>query len=267
MLNNVQEHKIKSLIKNNLDRAEKIWGNGGYNLIESLESDELILEKAESVNSFIPGYPTVAEENTPLIDTFIAMVADIRGSSQNLSNRQNLDSGIQRVYYETSALLPAMAMAIQYQKGQVTEYLGDGILALFRIEDNAAIISACNAAISCIDEVRVLVNEELFKRYRLPELNIGIGLSMSKAIISLVGLNNAKQAKIIGECVYKAAKLSKGKNEIITDKKTFESFNASIRNSFTFTKTNTQDYKISPDFFKDLTRYLRLIPNKFSIDV
>lgn len=262
MLNKDQKDKINILINKTLDRAESIWENGGYNLLESLESDELILEKAESVNSFIPGYPIVAEENTPLIDTFIAMVADIRGSSKNLLNPHNLDSGIQRVYYETSALLPAMAMAIQYQKGQVTEYLGDGILALFRIEDNAAIISACNAAISCIDEIRVLVNKELYERYGLPNLDIGIGLSMSKAIISLVGLNNAKQAKIIGECVYNAAKLSKGKNEIITDKKTFESFNASIKNRFIFTKHNTQDYKIS----NDLTHSLRFFP-KFKFDL
>jgi len=41
---------------------------------------------------------------------------------------------------------------------------------------------------------------------------------MSKAVVSLVGLQNSRYAKAVGRCIYFATKLSAGKNEIYVDK-------------------------------------------------
>lgn len=184
---------------------------------------ETALAKAEIMPSNIPGHDWVSDDR-PLVDTFIAAVVDMRDSSKHLlqaiSQKDAKVSQLQRVFYETSALLPAMAQTLKYQQGQVTEYLGDGVLALFRVEpgeEKNTIYKAHWASQDCIGEARTIVNKELARRYSLPPLDLGVGLSCSKAIVTLVGLDGDKHPKAIGECVYRAAKLSKGKNEVYVD--------------------------------------------------
>lgn len=43
-----------------------------------------------------------------------------------------------------------------------------------------------------------------------PPLKIGIGLAMSKAIVSLTGLSDNHHPKAFGECVFRAIKRSVG---------------------------------------------------------
>lgn len=214
-VNTEQIQEIKLCINESLNQAEKVWGEVG----------EYIIEKTYSINAMdsqtpIPGYPFL-KDGKPKKDQFIAMVLDIRESSthliQNISSKTSEVSDIQRVYYETSALLPAMAKTIGFFKGNVTEYLGDGLLALFLKESDKALYSAKSAAEACINETLKLVNDELKLRYKLPELKIGIGMGLSKAIITLVGDSTYKQPKVIGKCVYYASKLSNGTNEYIID--------------------------------------------------
>ena len=182
---------------------------------------ESVMDSAEP--SKIPGHEIVRDGET-VIDEFVAFVADMRDSSKHLMcaiSPKNADvSGLQRVYYETSALLPALAYAVSKEEGSVTEYLGDGILALFRIDNNSreqAIYASHRAAKNAIGDVRDLVNEALYERYRLPAVDIGVGLAVSKTIVTLVGLAPDKQPKAFGECVFRATKLSDGKNEVICD--------------------------------------------------
>jgi hypothetical protein len=40
---------------------------------------------------------------------------------------------------------------------------------------------------------------------------------MSRAVVSLVGIEGNSHAKVIGQCVYYATKLACGKNEIVVD--------------------------------------------------
>ncbi|HBK04308.1 MAG TPA: adenylate/guanylate cyclase [Acetobacteraceae bacterium] len=171
----------------------------------------------------MPGHEYVADDQEK-VSTFIALVADIRNSSQHLlcaiSGKEADVSELQRVYYETSALLPALERTIQYEDGSVTEYLGDGILSLFYVEEGdkkSAIYAAHRAAKNCVTETLRIANDELNARYRLPPLQIGIGLAMSPALISLVGLPGNSHPKAIGRCVYNATKLSGGRNEILVD--------------------------------------------------
>ncbi len=149
---------------------------------------------------------------------------DMRDSTKHLrqaiSARVAKVSQMQRVYYEVSALLPAMAKLIKDADGAVTEYLGDGLLALFQssrniAERNQVLMNTITAARDCMEALQYVVNPILNSRYSLPYLEIGIGLAYSDAIISHFGLSPDTQVKVIGECIYLASQLSKGRNEII----------------------------------------------------
>lgn len=211
-------------MKLHLDHAEATWSEVGHEFAKAMTMDEsLLIKKAETLPSKIPGHELVSDIH-PTVDKFIAFVADMRGSSKHLLNAMSPKnakvSQLQRVFYETSALLPALAKTVQYKGGKVTEYLGDGVLALFLIKEedqSNTIYSAYHAAQNCISVTRGIVNAELKNRYNLPELDIGVGLAFSKAIITLVGLTNEKHPKVIGECVYRASKLSSGSNVVLVD--------------------------------------------------
>lgn len=226
MLTSSEKDELRLIINSSLDKAEKQWREGGHLLkanrelsIESMH--ESVMDSAEP--SKIPGHEMVRDDET-VIDEFIAFVADMRDSSKHLMcamSPKNADvSGLQRVYYETSALLPSLAYAVNKEDGSVTEYLGDGILALFRLdpEDKSeAIYAAHRAAKNAIGDARNIINEILSERYRLPPINLGVGLAVSKALITLVGLAPDKHPKAFGECVFRATKLSGGKNEVVSD--------------------------------------------------
>lgn len=221
---NFDENQISQLINKNLDNAEKTWAKVGEEL---LAKDTMLKAAFESVSnvvqSKIPGYPLVYDNNS-VVDEFIALVADMRKSSEHLmcaiSPKTADVSGMQRIYYETTALLPALAKIIQNQGGNVTEYLGDGVLALFKVDKENkydAIYAANRAATQSVANLREVLNNILKERYRLPPVDIGVGLAYSRALVTLVGLENEKQAKVFGECVFRATKLSSGTNQVIVD--------------------------------------------------
>ncbi len=187
------------------------------------EFSKSLQERAETKTP-IPGHPYLGEDQYKS-DDFIAMMIDMRDSTKHL--RQSIGkpakvSQMERVFYEVSGLLPALAKIIEYEEGAVTEYLGDGLLALFQFsEDNdndkkkEIIYSASIAARDCISMVRGILNPILEGRYYLPPIQIGVGVAFSKAIITRFGLPPNTQVKVIGQCIYFASRLSKGRDEII----------------------------------------------------
>lgn len=88
--------------------------------------------------SLMPGLPPIYEGQT-IIGEFIALVADMRDSTNHLlqaiSPKKADISDLQRVFYETSALLPSLAKVVSFHDGKTTEYLGDGILAFFLVDE------------------------------------------------------------------------------------------------------------------------------------
>jgi len=220
-----QKEELQSIVDESLDRAESIWNKHGMALDESiLARADSVLKHAETHPSKIPGHANVTfgEE---VVDNFIALVADIRHSSDHLNCAigGNRPSQMKRVVFETSALLPALERTLQFYNGSVTEYLGDGVLALFQIptpeaEKGDAIKNSYWAAKDCLGDTRDIVNSTLAERYDLPSLDLGIGMAMSPAVISLVGLKGLRHPKAIGQCVYRATKLSAGFNEVFVDK-------------------------------------------------
>lgn len=243
-----EKAEIKSIVKKSLDKAERVWKSHGEQLTKSLAYDESLVVRADSsespeiVSSRIPRHPLVDGDH-PQVADFIALVADMRQSSRHLlctiSEKVANVSLLQRVYYETSALLPALEMTLIYEGGSVTEYLGDGILAIFPVaeEDKSeSIRKAYRSANNCLLDTRSIVNWELKNRYNLPDLNIGIGLSYSKALVQLVGLAGGRHPKVIGNCVYYASKLSGGNNEIYVDETIYNLWPKSKGGKLTFSR-------------------------------
>lgn len=223
-MTNVEKEEIKKIINDSLNKAEEHWENGGYLLQENITMEDASMDsiaKRESEPSKIPGY-SVVQDNETKIDDFIALVMDMRDSSKHLM--ENIASAkvteLERIYYETSALLPAVAKTINFQEGGVTEYLGDGILAFFKIDESdkdESIRKAFRASKNIIDGTREIINTIIQERYSLPPINIGVGLASSKALITLVGLPKEKHPKAFGKCVFRATKLSGGNNAIYID--------------------------------------------------
>jgi class 3 adenylate cyclase len=209
--------ELAKLANEALDKAEEVWDAIGVELLEAKR--EIIAKFA--VPSQIPGYPFI-DDGVPIVDEFICMVVDMRDSTKHLlqaiSAKHAEVSQLQRVYYETAALLPSLAQVVQWHQGNVTEYLGDGVLALFRSSSNRseAIYSAHRAARESL-EAAAIVSSVLTERYRLPELVIGIGLAISKTVVTLIGLDAYKQPKAFGECVFRATKLACERGLIIVD--------------------------------------------------
>lgn len=219
MLSAEQKREITALVHRALDNAERVWNEHGMALDEAIRADSVA--KRELVPSKIPGHKAV-ESGSERVGTFIALVADMRDSSKHLLQRiaGTKATELQRIFYETSALLPALELTIQYEGGAVTEYLGDGLLALFAVEDatkHSVVRAAWSAGENCVGDTRGIVNDALAERYKLPPLNLGIGMAMSKAVVSLVGIEGSSHAKLFGQCVWYATNLADGKNEVIVD--------------------------------------------------
>lgn len=207
---------INSTISDSLNRAEKNW-----NAVKTAFAIESLQERFEHYEpSKIPGHPFVSD-GKPEVTTFIAMVVDMRNSTEHLQTERNnpkIENGFQRIYYETSALLPAISKTVSFNDGFVTEYLGDGALILFKVDDGNekdVITSVSVAAKHCINETRQAINSQLYARYNLKAIDIGIGLSIGKAMVTLVGDIDNLQPKAIGKCIWEATKLSSEVNKIV----------------------------------------------------
>ncbi len=214
------EIDLKSKIISELEIAEKIYNDVREDL---LEKSVIFSRMDESIeDSRIPGFKTVKKGKGEVGD-FIAFVFDIRNSTdhltQSISSHIAKASQLERVFYETTAINVCGIEVINKYKGRITEFLGDGYLALFTAKENKQVYDAHNAAKDCLKYLSSIVNPILKERYNLPELKVGIGLAYSKAIVTLIGNGDDIHAKAIGECVYRASKLSKGFNEIRVDER------------------------------------------------
>jgi hypothetical protein len=235
--------RIRKLVDSELNRAEKIWERSREKMLAkailALESrmDSL------SVPTNIPGHPTI-DPSEPPVDWFIAFVLDMRDSTnhmlQAISEKDADVSELERIFYETSALLPAAAEVVRSYDGKVTEYLGDGLLALFRAtEDKEQRDKACyqsrRAAQFAVGDMRTIVNDALKARYRLPPLDMGVGMAFSQALVTLVGHPAEPAPKAFGHCVYRATKLADQVNKVHVDERLEEAWPTSTTGTFRFT--------------------------------
>lgn len=222
-MTNAEGQALRELVAASLNEAERVWNQAR----PLMEKSAVRMDSAWNMQTTIPGYETIID-GKPEVDTFICMAIDMRDSSghlmQAISAKIAKVSQLERIFYETSALLPAAAEIIGNHGGRVTEYLGDGALGMFLArgegEDRNEIVRtvhrAASSYLNCVNEI---INPELDRRYRLPPLSVGIGLAFSRAVITAVGLQGNRLPKVVGECVYRATKLCKGDNEIVVDER------------------------------------------------
>jgi len=216
-----KQRVITDLVNDSLDKAEAVWEEVGTELLRNKAAQFSNESIQASMPTLIPGHEFI-EEGKPLVDEFIALVLDMRDSSKhlNFAIADTDASQLKRVFYETAALLPACSQLIADQEGGVTEYLGDGLLAFFAVDEKDkgdACYKSHHAASGCMNAVSKVINPILYERYRLPPLAIGIGMSVSKAVLTITGQANFLKPVAFGQCVFHATKLSKGRGEIVVD--------------------------------------------------
>jgi len=218
VLTSEQAGELKRLINASLDNAEAVWSQHGNALTKAAMTR---LSERAQVPTPYPGVPIIAEGGSQVGD-FLVMAVDMRDSTKHLRHEISAKSPscLQRVYFETSALLPATATVIGYDGGKVAEYIGDGVLAFFHVPEasrETTYYAALRAARNTMTMVGDILNPILGKRYALPAISIGVGLARSKSIISVVGTGDIRIPKAFGLSVFFASKLSKGDNEIYID--------------------------------------------------
>ncbi len=232
-MNTEEKEILKGLINTALDQAEASYKKVEDQLLIKANSKYMTFSN-ESVETELPGFPLI-EENEPHVANFIALILDVRGSTKHLLEAC-ASCGVQqleRTVYETAAINALGSYIIKKHSGGITEFLGDGFLAFFLVKTESDMYPAKRAAEDCL-EGREVLNAILASRYTLPAINYGIGLAYSQAIIMVVNANGRLYPKAIGECVYRASKLSSGFNKILYDDSLRYSWPTSKGGSLTF---------------------------------
>ena len=253
-----QKNQVRNVVVNALETAEKFWKESGGDLEKEERDKQLATESfnqdfivMDSIPSRIPNHELISEFKS--INTeLIALVADMRKSTNHAKSANGRMSPLKRIFLETSALLPAMETVINFEKGQVTEYLGDGVLGFFVYKTPEDVYKAHRAAKNIIIDMREILNDEIYSRYNLPkDINIGVGIAKSQAILYAAGLPHKKHPKAFGSCVYDATKLSSGNNIIGISKEVKAIWPTSSTGTLKFISYNFLDifpgYKINPN--------------------
>jgi adenylate cyclase len=132
----------------------------------------------------------------------VVLFADIRGFT-NLSE--------QRLPYDVVFILnryfTEMGRAIELHGGRIDKFIGDGIMALFGVEQDYP--QACRAALAAakaMGENLVQLNESLSHDLNRP-LRIGIGIHGGPVIIGELGYRETRGLTAIGDTVNTASRL------------------------------------------------------------
>ncbi|CDL82436.1 hypothetical protein [Xenorhabdus szentirmaii] len=223
LTNQINEHIHQTKNQINKDMASEPRNSPPFPEGKSEDNSIESISKKELIKTFIPGYPLL-ENDKPEFGEFVVFMMDMRDSSasfEQYSTSPMIECGLQKVFYEISSLIPAVTYTAALEGGKATELLGDGVLILFHIKPGNlinVINKAHMAAEKCINNTMKHVNDILWQRYHFPPLKIGIGLSYGSAIIKVMNVNG-HHPKVIGQCVWEAAKLSNGENTIGLSKK------------------------------------------------
>jgi class 3 adenylate cyclase len=222
----MNKDKLRELVDSSLSTADERWKTHGTRLLKLDSKTAGMGAPPAFVPSHIPGH-AVVETAKPTVSSFIAWMLDLRDSTKHMTERiaSAKATELHRIYLETTALLPATASIVADHGGSVTEFQGDGVLALFPFpedqspseERDQAVYAAFFAAEDALECVDTVINPVLSTRYALPPIKVGIGLALSPALVTTVGFEAHQQPAAFGQCVWRASKLSKGHGTIEAD--------------------------------------------------
>jgi len=160
------------------------------------------------VTPLLPPFAHAADAASPVAlahgsEREIAILfADIRGFTGLSEGRLPYD-----VVFVLNRLFAAMGRSIESVGGRVDKFLGDGVMALFGIDDGAA--EGCRAALAAarLMSRRLAELNEVLRAELTEPLRIAIGVHASPAIVGEMGYGSATTLTAIGDPVNTASRL------------------------------------------------------------
>jgi adenylate cyclase len=130
------------------------------------------------------------------------LFADIRGFTALAEGRLPYD-----VVFILNRYFTAMGRAIESTGGRVDKFVGDGVMALFGVEDE--IEAGCRAALAAarLMSLRLVELNEALRAELAEPLRIGIGIHAGPAIVGEMGYGRATTITAIGDAVNTASRL------------------------------------------------------------
>lgn len=138
----------------------------------------------------------------PSMRTVTVLFADLKGFTRMCDE---LDPPI--VVSILNGYFRSMSLAISQNHGQVTELMGDGILALFGalVTNPWHVQDAVNGAIA-MREALEKYNEELRSK-SLPELSFGIGIHQGEVLAGVMGNFELSKFAVVGDTINVASRV------------------------------------------------------------
>ncbi len=151
------------------------------------------------------------------------LFADIRGFTTFAEKVLPYD-----VIYVLNRYFRKMGQVISRHNGMINNYMGDGLMALFGLEDSQqAAEQAVRAALEMLEAMEKF-NPHLETLYR-QRLQIGIGIHYGSAVIGEVGASDNKRVTAIGDAVNLASRIEAANKLIGTTLLVSESIYAQVR--------------------------------------
>jgi class 3 adenylate cyclase len=250
-MTNDRKQQIKNLIIQTLELAEKHIQSSRKILKETKQSfsgSENVKIPGDEVKTLKFGQFTNKE--------FVVMMTDIRRSTDII----NSNNGVEKMFKIFYAYSAVVANIVSSYDGTSTEFLGDGIINLFEVNGNVSdvLIKSMRAARD-INFVKDDLLNPIFKKYYLPNIDIGIGIDYGLTIVTRFGKKYENDLKAFGKCIYNVSRLCKGENDIrISEtafKNIFSKLDRRLFRNFYDTDNNINYYSISEEWIK-IIRYL-----------
>jgi len=182
-----QEHKeLENLLEHTKKKLETLHVNFGR-----FAPEEVVEQLTDADGRYKPSMRTVT-----------VLFADLKGFT---SMCDELDPPI--VVSILNGYFRSMSEAISRNHGQVTELMGDGILALFGalVTNPWHVQDAVNGAIA-MREALEKYNEEL-RIKSLPELSFGIGLHQGEVLAGVMGNFELSKFAVVGDTINVASRV------------------------------------------------------------
>lgn len=103
----------------------------------------------------------------------------------------------------------AMAQPIQAHEGEVLKFIGDGLLAIFRVDEGSTLEAACRRALTAAESAFAGLHELNQGRAiaGVAPLKVGLGLHVGKVVFGNIGARDRLDFTVIGRAVNEVARL------------------------------------------------------------
>lgn len=177
---------LENLLKHNTSRLEQLQIDFGR-----FAPQDVIEHLTENEDKYAPSNRSVT-----------VLFADIKGFTKMCDRMEpTIVVSILNGYFQ------CMTKAITRHHGEVTEMMGDGLLALFgAIKNNPWQVQDAVLGALAMREALKEYNEELKSR-SLPELSIGIGIHQGKVLAGIMGNYELSKFGVVGDTINVASRV------------------------------------------------------------